>query len=265
MKMRSIFGLFTMLICLQACIKLPVYSAKYKNELNTESQRMHGYDTNSKISWAVYQENGLFELKLKTSEQASILKMLKSGTKIYFDPENKKSRKNYLHYPMKSEAKKKASLNGNESLVRQKSKGKSDRFQKMLHHLNSRMIFKQGKKTEVFDYGQDNGEIEVKHYLEQDGTFNYILRIPIKKLLGDMENTGSFSLGIVSEGLEPNPNMANPGGNMRPGGNNAMSPLPGGRSGRMQGNRPSMTTLSNAIQIWFKVDLNNPQTTSNEL
>ncbi len=253
------------LVSLISCMKLPIYHAQHNSELLTVRNGMQGYDRDSKISWSLQQDETYFELHFQTADKTSILKLLNSGTNIFFDPSGKKKRNISFQYPLKSDGNKEAqsmhtNITGPNRLNSRKYKNNG--LQKLLRNLDQRILFQNQGSQEVSDYKNQGDGIYVKLFFEDSETLNYTLRIPKDKIFsGEFSESESFSLGIIADGLTAGDGPKSvrvPMGNRTNNTisrNNRASRNSTGMRPPMSGNRPDISTMSNPINIWFKVDL----------
>ncbi len=270
MLKKHVFWIALSLLSLNSCINLPIYKAHYAQEFSQEVNGMQGYDKESKITWALQQNEDFFELHFQTDDKTSILRLLQSGTNIYLDPTGKKKRNISIEYPLKSEAPKSEVSNSMETNFsrpnRTISRKSKSGMQKMLNTLNQQIIFNHNGTTEILDYKNQGSRLYIHVYYEDENTLHYIIRVPKSEFLnGEYEHATQFSLGLIANGIAPssgpnsmrapsmnntNQNISRNGGSR--GGSRGGSP---GMRGSMGGNRPNLDRLTTPINIWFTVDL----------
>ncbi len=251
---------------LVSCVNLPVYQAYYATDLSEENKGMQGYDQNSKISWALKQDADYFNLHLRTDDRASILKLLNAGTTIYLDPTGKKKKSISVQYPLKRDKQKnkggsmQTDISAPNRLISRKSKNND--LQKLLHNLDQRLVYTHFGNSDTLDYSQFNSGIDLSLFIEGNQTFHYKLRIEKQKFLkGDFAHTDNFSLGIISNGMDPanGPRSMEVSNSMRTNNPINRNSRNMGNSPRMQrnghANRPDFNAISTPINIWFKVNL----------
>ena len=91
-------GLGPALLILSACSTLDVVPA---TSISSEgSSEIYYFDPGSRISYRVYSDPDTLYLKLKINQKSIMTKMLRQGTKVYFDLNGKKKKDVYVQYPV---------------------------------------------------------------------------------------------------------------------------------------------------------------------
>lgn len=96
-KSFSIPVFFAFIFLFASCAKLPVYKSKTYNqsENNDFSNPLSAnFDKNNNISYGVANNDTIFYLQAIFQDQKSLMKIMRGGLTVYFDPEGKKG-KNY--------------------------------------------------------------------------------------------------------------------------------------------------------------------------
>ncbi|MCB9235297.1 MAG: hypothetical protein H6581_26820 [Bacteroidia bacterium] len=256
--------LFLPLLILLGCTSLKTISSLAESDVQaaeaSETQTVYpNYDSDSKILYQVSNDAGDLHLRLSTSYRLSMVKIAKTGLRIYFDPEGKKAKEIFVQYPLQREKK---------PLPEEKEANKGpQRFDlnELILDVPGDVEFHKGEKQETFNVLLSESDIKVSIKAKNEIHFDYHLTIPLKKIFGESEPPAAFTVGVVSGKIDVPPmknnsasgsNNSITGGGL-PGSNSSMAGSGmGGTAGMGAGpSGPPRTALAEPINFWFKVAL----------
>ena len=208
------------------------------------------YDYESKIRYQVTNDEKNLHIKLITSEETSIIKIFRTGLTIYFDVNGKKKKDVYFQYPI---ARKDQMSKSN--MQRQ---GSGQQFgldlERLLTHIPLEAVFSHSGSTEQIHVLLKDPDIYVSIEAINDTEIIYDVIISFDKISQEgFYALSDLSVGIVSGKFE----MLSMGTGMsgdRGGQSGGMGGKSGNMGGRMSG-AMDMSSMSEAIDFWFKVEL----------
>ncbi|MFZ4414805.1 MAG: hypothetical protein ACOYOV_17095, partial [Bacteroidales bacterium] len=210
------------------------------------------------------------KIRLNTNEVSTIMKMLRTGFKFYFDVNGKKDLKVYFQYP---QARNIQSANFPEQHTAFNGKPREFDLKSSLVQAGKMGIFVRQDKTEQISVFSSDAEIKVKIETINNSEISYELTIPLNKISANgIASLTNLSIGIVSGKMDMHPkgepnssdSMDGESPNGMQGGGNPEGMQGSGRSGGMHqggmqggGRREGMEKLAMnaAIEFWFKVEL----------
>lgn len=232
-----------------SCASLQVYEPKPEVSFTNETN-FAGFDTDSKVAWITTVDSNNLYLRLETDYGMSKAKILRRGLHIYFSPSGKKSKDNFIHYPMKVEKR---------EAVTEASKGQSSRsirsrrssMEDVIKKLNPHAQYQHGEKTEMFHVQVDTNDFRIDIAEDSNAVMRYTIRIPFSKLVENKEDLNGLSIGIVSGSFDtPVSNRQMP--SSRP--TNRPTAMGQGGLGTSTPMGTNFTSMAEPIKIWFKID-----------
>jgi hypothetical protein len=131
-----------------------------------------------------------------TNNEATILRMLRSGMTIYFDPKGEKNKTTSLEFPVRK-AQENTNNNGN-PLTEESVKNSEDELLLQSNFFNTTgfVNFENGQ----YNVDDKTGDIKVAIKLHDDSSFVYEAVVPLKNIPGidpNAKKTKNFSVGIA--------------------------------------------------------------------
>jgi len=273
-----------------ACSTMEVITS---SAVSAENPReVFSYDGESQIRYRVYNDRDTMHLKFVCSDRTTMAKVLRHGTKVYFDLKGKKKKDTYVFFPLPAEMparmQQRQDLNiapdgrpvltpdRSQARFRDMQSGGVSRVQpdpgKMLQRIPREIRFVQGKEEELIRPSPTlPSDIRCKLSMNRSRALVYELSIPFSRIAeSGLASISVLSIGIETEDRDIQAAMNRSGGM---GGRSGMSGMggPGGRQGMgggrspgMSGARPgasaqsriNMEELATPLKLWFQVDLN---------
>ena len=275
---KPLLGLLSASLLWSACAKkLPIYYSKPMATVSASAIATDGYyDSASEIRYTFSHNDTLLVVMLETSKDATQVKMMRSGVKIYLSPSQRKDERTYLQYPVSAieppMSRDEMKANGEKPSDKpQPPKNNAERAKKMLARLSKTALWVEKEQPASFRLGSANAQFWADLSIDEAGKMRYIAAIPRTKL---RHNGGSDTLqvmGIEIAGLEmpsspPDGGMPPMGGGM--GGGGGMPPMGGGGMGggggmppmggdgappMGGGMPPQMQGAATSVEWWFKI------------
>lgn len=272
MKTRSfhLILLFTGTLILSSCAKLPVYESKKlvtpeKDEfLNPLA---NNFDKKTNVQYGVANDDTNLYLQAIFHNRESLMKIMRGGLSVYFDPEGKKKK----NYQLKIE-KTNTQLSEYELIARQGNRDLNNPQRNMAAAIDlqfNKVTWDKNGNKHVFLRNNSQEKIIVKLGPNKQNELMLEVRMPLSEL-PLIEGRNIFSLGIETESMKPGGmSEGRPGGAMGSGGGMRPSGAmgggmrgggmrgSGGRGMRGSGNRSGGNYSSGMepIRIWFQVQL----------
>jgi uncharacterized membrane protein YgcG len=264
MKFFRIFILVGMLL-LASCAKLPVYQSKdYNDEPITEfpNSIADSYDKKANVRYGFANDNTHFYIQSVFSDRESLMKIMRGGLIVYFDPNGKKGK----NYQLKIE---KSDLQQNDySMLKSQSpnpeKGERQSLPSTIAVVLSKVTWDKNGKELVFYRNMQKEPILVELLPAGQEQLILAIKMPLSEIpLSDGNSV--FSVGIATgkddlkgmSGNRPGNNGGGMGGGSRPGGRmgGQGGGGMGGGGGRPAGAPFSTSTGMSPIEIWCKIQL----------
>jgi uncharacterized membrane protein YgcG len=216
------------------------------------------YDSKSKIRYQVSSNEKYLFLTFNTSNNASIMKIVRTGLTIYFDSNGKKKKDSYVQYPVAKLAKmEKGKIKPDHQKRPQKMNLKN-----MISGVPREAIYFANETAQTINLSTDTSEFEAR-LIEENGALTYTIRIPFSKIEGTNYNSrNDLAIGVESGEFEmpsQRPTQSS-GGQGGPGGKGG-----GGGGGQGGGGRPGgsgggpgggqSSEMTTPIKFWFRVSL----------
>lgn len=268
-KSFSIPLFFSIVFLFASCAKLPVYQSKtYAQAENNDflNPLSANFDKKNNISYGVANDDTHFYIQVIFQNRESLMKIMRGGLTVYFDPSGKKKK----DYQLKIE-KAEVQLSEYELMNRQENRKLNNPQQNMpatIDAMYNKVTWDKNGDKFVFYRNLQQEPIAVSLGPNKQNQLMLEIKMPLSELaLTDGQN--HFSVGIETRSLSTgNMGGGRPSGGMRPSGGGGMGGRGGGgmggRGGRSGGgmhsgggSRPSGGSSSGMepISIWFKVQL----------
>lgn len=267
--------LFFIIVVFSSCSSLPEVSSA-KLDRDTSSPKFY-LDSESRMLYAVSNDDQNIYITLKTSEFSSQMRILNSGINIWIDNELKTKTGKGFKYPVQDvEAPKftgrqmmTGAMRGRDNEMMDKRRVEAyQKYQSRISYIQLYGFLEEDSK-EKLNYGVEKCPVKVALELDTLGDLTYSAIVPLKEIFDANDITSSkFNLGVEIEspsfnedrpsGMSSGMNPPMGGGGRMPGGGNAMgSPMGGG--GRPSGGRPGMSSgimnMPVEVNFWFTVNL----------
>ena len=257
-----IVGVFSLL----SCSRLPIYKINHGEILNRESELNPShifYDKKENLSLAVSEDKTNLYMQTVFHNRESLMKIMRGGLIIYFDPQGKK-KKDYMLKIERGEGQQSGyerSASTMEGNMQNRQLNMSSAIARMLN----KVTWNKAGKEFVFYRDLLKDPIEVDFSSSKENELQLNIRIP-KDELPFKTDQQAFSLGIES-GTAPSSgqvksgmqgNGMSRGGGMRPGGGMGRAGGPGAGMRGGGGGMPQKGTSSSAmspIRIWLHVQM----------
>lgn len=216
-----------------------IFVSSAPKALDTKGYFQSSYDKVSNVRYQAHHDDKNVYLKINTTDNVSILKILRTGLTVYFDSNGKKKKKVSLQYPLPFESDEQSDFR------RQMRNDERQQMElsKMLRKIPKEAVFSSHDVKEFIHFGVSKTNIMAELSSPDNEELNYEIIIPISRVSDEgFENTKKLSIGIESGAFEP------PAGAMRGGG------MPGGAKGAPPGGM-NMSEMMTPIQIWFKIEI----------
>lgn len=271
MKISHVFILVGMLL-LASCAKLPVYTSKsYNQNATTEfpNSIADNYDKKANVRYGFANDNTHFYIQAVFPDRESLMKIMRGGLIVYFDPNGKKG-KDYQLKIDKSEQQQ----NDYTMLSNQRIKPENGERQSMpstIAMVLNKVTWDKNGKELVFYHNMQKEPILVELLPAEQDQITLNIKIPLSEIPLSEDNS-TFSLGIATgkdalkamNGKQPGGSGGGMGGRgggmgggMRPGGGmgGPGGGGMGGGGGRPAGASSSSSSGMSPIEIWCKVQL----------
>jgi hypothetical protein len=283
MKISHVF-IFVGMLMLASCSKMPVYKSKsYNQQTTNESPNSiaDNFDKKANVRYGFANDNSHFYIQAEFSDRESLMKIMRGGLIVYFDPNGKKGK----DYQLKIE-KSDQQLNEYTMLSNQRqNSGNGDRqgerqnMPSTIAAVLSKVTWDKNGKELVFYNKMQKEPILVELLPAAQDQLTLSIKMPLSEIPLSANNS-TFSLGIATgkdnmKGMSGNQpgggggGMGGPGGGMGggsgpgggmggPGGGGMGGPGGGGMGGPGGGGRPDGAPSSSGtspIEIWCKVQL----------
>lgn len=259
MKQKLFFIMFVVILSATGFSQSTISSLSEEDHDPTV-YKYYNFDTG--VRYRVTNNKEFVHLSLNISDHNSIMKIMRTGLKIYIDPKAKKKKNVYLQYPAPQP---KGGFKPDQEMQGEKKKGKPSppNLSKLLESLPSKAMYYVGTDSQEIAVGtDDNSGIKIQLEAISDTEMVYELFMPFDMLTE--KSIEKLSFGIVSgafempqnhQGMPPGGNGG--GGGMPPGGNGGggMPPGGGGHSGGTPPGGGQNSQKNEAIDFWFKVEL----------
>lgn len=252
--------------CLFAsCSKLPIYESHntdFEADRNIDKIRAQHFDKTNNIHYGIANNDTNFFVKVVFHEQESLMKIMRGGAILYFDPSGKKKK----DCALKIERAERESID--RSALPQQNGDRDGRMQNMPLLLNTfltKVTWEGNGKPYVFYRGFQKHKIEIEFIPNALNEVQLLVKLPLTEL--PKTDASLMSLGIASGSISANAGnrpggSGMQGGGGRGGGHGGGSRGGGGMGGGSRGGgrpmgAPSGNSSSNMspIQIWFQVDI----------
>ena len=263
MRITPYFIFILGILIFSSCAKLPVYESKNYNQSNNDflNPLSANYDKKNNIRFEVYDNDTNLFLQFVFHDQLSLMKIMRGGLNLYFDPLGKKNQ----DYHLKIE---KSELQQTEfSVLSRQMKGESgggpQGMAGTIRTMFNKITWDKNGKQYVFYSNLVKDPISVNLSSNKHNELILDVKMPLSEipfsggqnLLSLGLETNSVSMGSMSSGRTS--------GSMRgggKGGSGRSGGMSGGRSGggmSSGGKRPCGSPPSGvqAIQLWFQLQL----------
>ncbi|NQU88741.1 MAG: hypothetical protein HQ541_23605 [Mariniphaga sp.] len=265
---------FAFIFLFASCAKLPVYKSKtYTQSENNDflNPLSANFDKKNNIRFDVSDNDTNLFLQFVFHDQLSLMKIMRGGLNLYFDPQGKKN-KNYLLKIEKSEVKQ-TEFN---FLSRQMKSESGNGQQNMAGNIGAsfnKITWDKNGKQFVFYSNLVKDPISVKLSINKHNELILDVKMPLSEIaITEKENllsigleTNSVSMGGMSSGRSSGSmrssssggsRMGSSGGGMRSGGMGGRSGGGGGKStGNSRSSGGSSPSGMEPIRIWFQIQI----------
>ncbi len=216
-------------------------------------------DSESMIGYRISNDNSTLTLRMATHEKSSIMKILRTGLTVYFDPSGKKKKTIAIKYPSEQKGQQLQKEKGQKQ-TENKRPGQIP-LEEMIQKAPDLILY-MNKDTTIHYSRLTNPPVNVKLSTIHEGELTYELTIPIQLISSN--GLDNISIGVESGSFDPlsasdSPQAGN-GGRPSGGRGGSSGTRPGGGGGRTSGNgNPTSTEnskLLNPIKFWFQLKLN---------
>lgn len=268
---KPAFVLLVLILLFSSCSKLPIYKSE---DLNSSSENKlnqistNNFDKSNNIHYGIANDDTNFYVKTIFHDDESVMKIMRGGFILYFDPESKKGK----DYALKLERNENQQMNRSEFGSKKTSMRDMQRPNSavILNRILTKVTWDANGKEFVFYRDMHQRSIDIKIHTNEFNELEILLRIPLSELPISASNL--MSMGIET-GTVSSPKSGSPNGGMRPsggmgggrGGGGGMSGGGGGggRGGKGGGGgRPGggssggkTSASTSPIKIWFQVEL----------
>jgi len=273
MKTRILFVLLASFLLFSSCSKLPVYQSQknVSNEKENFINPLHtSFDKKSNVSYGVANDTTHLYIQAIFRERENLMKIMRGGLNVYFDPEGKKKKK----YQLKIE-KAEVQLTEYEMMIRKGNSNLSNPQQNMpatIDIMFNKVTWDKNGDKFVFYRNMQKEPLAINLGPNKQNELMLEIKMPLSELpISSDQNL--FSIGIESgsvtngsmSGQRPNSGMS--GGGSRGGGGRGGGRGGGGGGGRSGGgmsggksgggSRPAGSAPSGMepIKLWFQVQL----------
>ncbi len=266
-KLFSIPVFFAIIFLFASCAKLPVYKSKtYTQSENNDflNALSANFDKKNNISYGVANDDTHFYVQAIFQNRESLMKIMRGGLTVYFDPEGKKKK----NYELKIE-KAEVQLTEYELMTRQGNHNLNNPQQNMpatIDAMYNKVTWDKNGDKFVFYRNLQQEPIAVNLGPNKQNQLMLEIKLPLSELpLTDGQNL--FSVGIETGSVSSrNMNSSRSSGAMRQSGGGGMGGRGGMRGGGGSGSsgmrggggsRPGGGSSSGIepIRVWFKVQL----------
>ncbi|GAA4278624.1 hypothetical protein GCM10022259_33490 [Aquimarina mytili] len=164
--------------------------------------RLNSNDYNEFISHEVTQDETTIYLKLSTSHEETIKKLLFLGTTVYFDINGKENRDVYVNYPLKME---KSNVN---HIHVQKEQAEEINLQSILEKIPQQATYGNFDQVQQFHILLNNLNINASLRQNDNITIELTIEIPKNRISEEPFDVSKLSIGVVSGKLEK-PSLGN--------------------------------------------------------
>ena len=246
------------ILFLSSCISLEHVASLPEDQIE-KSQKIW-YDHESHIQYLVANNDKNLHLRLKTSNQATMMKILRNGLFVYFDVLGKKKKEVYLHYPLKRHQQ----MSTSKTQERGFQENNGLLLGQMVKQIPGEAVFSKSGNDELIQFVFYETDIRPSLTFENNGELVYDLMIPFSRIQeGGLASIAMLSLGIKtgSSDMKPQFNDDSPG--MRGKGQGRSGGMGGGKGGGRSGGVKQGSGSGNMareasvkqIDLWFLVDL----------
>ncbi len=239
--------LFVLLFSLTQCVSLQTINS-IKNTPVTPLKFRY-YDAESKISYLVTNTDSTIHLRLRSNNELTITKILRTGLTVYLDPSGKKKRDIAIKYPLGE----KAVMPMNKQGSMPENQGDRKDIDRRITMTSKDGMYINDEYSEAFSIIQSNPPVFVTLSTEQGTELIYDLTIPISKISKTGKSgLSNLSIGIITGSFDE-PDLSDDQNGPPTG-----TGQPVGMGGRNQQREPQIGTyseLTNPGRVWFKVVL----------
>ena len=213
----SIFGLFVILSI--SCSKKLILSSSYQSSpLEIDGSSLDWVDTlvfdkDSKVHYRISNDDKYLYFLLSTGEPDILRKIRATGFTLWIDPEGKKKQRYGINYPMRimDGVKQRPEVRGNLNRP-------TPEFRKVMGTNNLIKLTGFDKKGEIDVTDVENaGGINVRITFSRIPQLFYEAGVPLKLIIGSLENFLLDSTNMISVGFETGIEMMSQTGGGRPG------------------------------------------------
>ncbi len=274
MRITIIFLILSSVIFFSSCAKLPVYQSQknVSNEKENFINPLHtSFDKKSNISYGVANDTTHIYVQAIFRERENLMKIMRGGLTVYFDPDGKKKKK----YELKIE-KTEVQLTEYEMMIRQGNSNLSNPQQNMpatIDLMFNKVTWDKDGDKFVFYRNMQKEPIAINLGPNKQNDLMLEIKMPLSELPISKDQS-LLSIGIESSsvtsgnmsGQRPNAGMSGGGsrgggggggrgGGGGGGGRGGGGGMSGGKSGG--GSRPSGSLQSGMepLKLWFQVQL----------
>jgi hypothetical protein len=238
------------LFVLSSCASLQVYEPSSESAF-TDETNFAGYNSTAQVAWITTVDDSNLIIRIETESQLSKIKILQQGMYIYFSTTGKKSRDNYIHFPLGVEKKNK---NKNKTDDPSKSRrGQRITTQDLITRINPIAEYVYADKKEEFHYKLNSENFKINISEDSNTLLRYTLSIPFNKVVDSPEQLNGLVIGLVSGAFDApvrtRPMQTNRPRNMRNGGGRMPT-----NAGAPNWQTQSYSAMAEPIKIWFKLE-----------
>ncbi len=268
LKSKMALTLLVLTMLFSSCSKLPIFKSQKLNASAAnefENIAANNFDKNNNIHYGVAHNDTNFFVKVVFHEQESLMKIMRGGALLYFDPNGKKGK----DYALKIERAERESLDRS-AVMQQRQGDRENRMPNMPVMLNSvltKVTWNANGKTAVFYRGIQKYKFDIEFAPNELNEVQLLAKLPLNEL--PVTDSKLMSIGISSGSANANSGNRQGGNSMQQGGGRSGGPGGGSRGGGMGsggpggggqgGGRPMGSSSSSPnmspIQIWFQVEL----------
>ena len=246
------------ILFLSSCISLEHVASLPEDQIE-KSQKIW-YDQEGHIQYLVANNDKNLHLRLKTSNQASMKKILRNGLFVYFDIQGKKKKEVYLHYPLGNHQQNST----NKTQERELQENNDLLLAQMVRQIPGEAVFSRSGNDELIQFLFYESDIQPSLKFENNGELVYDLMIPFSRIQeGGLASITMLSLGIKTGSSDMNSQFNENSHGMKGQGQGRSGGMGGGMGGGRSGGMKQGSGSGNMdrgasvkpIDLWFLVDL----------
>lgn len=270
--MRLLTVLLFTIVLFSSCSKLPIYKSEILNsETESEFPEMttNKFNKTNNVHYGIANSTTNLYVKAIFHDQQSLMKIMRGGLSLYFDPLGKKGK----DYQLKIERNEQQAMQ-RPAMSQQKNTSRENRFANMPAAINktfTKVTWNANGEEFIFYRGLQKQAIDVELRSNEFNELVLFVKMPLAEL--PTPNNNLLSMGIETGSASSASNKSTSGG-MRPSGSMGGRGMSGGGGGGMGGGmgsggmgrgmsggpsggtpRGSSSTSNSTLKIWVQVEL----------